>query len=56
MEHRRQLIISIGWPIEDLAIQVDEDGHDVGVELDASELLELLDGDLVTQRRLAVGA
>ena len=38
------------------AIQADEDRHDLGVELDAAELLELVDGLLVGQRDLAVGA
>ena len=56
MEHRRQLVVPIGRPIENLAVQADEDGHDLGVELDAGELLELLDGLLMGERDLAVGA
>ena len=56
VEHRRQLVVAIGRPIEDAAVEVHEDGHDVGVELDAGEALELLDRLLVGERRLAVRA
>src|SRR6187431_2696474 len=56
MEHRRQLVGAVGRPVEDGAIEANEDRHDLGVELDAAELLELVDGLLVGQRGLAIGA
>src|SRR6187431_3834863 len=56
VEHRRQLVGAVGRPVEDGAIEANEDRHDLGVELDAAELLELVDGLLVGQRGLAIGA
>src|SRR4029079_1175926 len=50
MEHARQLVLAIRRAFQDLAVEADQDGHDLGVELDAAELLELLDRRLVAQR------
>ena len=56
VEHGGQLVGPIRRPIEDAPVQVNEDGHDLRVELDAGELLELVDGLLVGERSLAVRA
>ena len=55
MEHGGQLVWAVGRSVEDGPIEADEDRHDLGVELDAAELLELVDGLLVGQRGLAIG-
>jgi hypothetical protein len=56
MEHGRQLVRAVRAAVEDLPIQVDQDGHDLRVELDAGELLQLTHCDLVAERLLAVRA
>src|SRR5687768_7300411 len=42
-KHGGQLVLAVRRAVQDVARQVDQDGHDLRVELDAGELLQLAD-------------
>src|ERR671914_1594550 len=52
MKHGRQLVGTVGRPIQDGPVQTHEDRDDLWVKLDAGEALELVDGLLVREWNL----